>query len=161
MITHFSLLIPLFLFLQLLPTALSTPSMFTSADPTPEMPSSSSLLQPRVSGGNLRPVYFDTVHIIEPLPSAVSTLTRFYGDLFTYIVSRWGRLPTAPNYIFRLGQFELGLFAGDGEVDWEFVRFFVLNMLEYTRRGYTGTFMTTWTDPGQTKAMSVMLRFMH
>ena len=161
MITHFSLLIPLLLLLRLPPTALSTPLTFTSAHPTPEIPSSPSLLQPRISGGNLRPVYFNTVLIIEPLPSALLTLTRFYGDLWSYIVLHWGRLPTGPNYIFRVGQFELGLFAGEGDLDWEFVRFFLVNMLEYTRRGYTGTFMTTWTDPGRTQAMSVMLRFMY
>ena len=159
MLNQLSLLGPLCFFLVVVPTTLAAPSVPALSSRPPTVPLPVSSFQPRTLHFNdLHPLYFDTIHTISPAVPAARALESFYSEFLTYLQLHSADLPIVPEIAFSYGDFELGIFAGGGIVEWDFVYSFAFKMLMFARLGYAGTYATTWSNSHRTKAYSMMLR---
>lgn len=114
-------------------------------------------LHTRANVHNLQPHYFTTTEwLSSPSTASQALLDLYHGLLATAINDGWK--PPHPFIVFRFGQFELGFFSGAGDIEWDFVIEFAQTILTATRAGYASMYQTTWTNPEQTRAVSIMLR---
>ena len=115
-------------------------------------------LDKRGHGRDLDLVYFEPKDLLIPIQAAAEVLEAFYTGIVINAHGPWAN--NAPRTWIRMTTGTIGLLmtATEGSyIPWDFVTLFALQMLGYTKRGYTGMYTANYVHPTAGNAIWVSL----
>lgn len=107
---------------------------------------------------DLELVYFEPGELLIPIQAAAEVLEAFYTGIAINANGPWAN--NAPRIWIRMTAGTIGLLmtATEGStIPWDFVTLFALQMLGYTKRGYTGMYTANYVHPTAGNAIWVSL----